>query len=60
MTVGVETTETENDEDKLVTAGNILPDDSDSYITISVTNPDARLAAIKSLIPIFMSAVNLV
>ncbi len=40
---GTETTEIEFDEGKLVTAGNILTDDSDSYIMITATNLDASM-----------------
>jgi hypothetical protein len=40
---GTEFDEIEFDEGKLVTAGNILTDDSDSYIMITATNLDASM-----------------
>jgi hypothetical protein len=40
---GTESTEIEYDEGKLVTAGNILTDDSDSYLAITATNLDAGM-----------------
>lgn len=43
ITIGNETTEIEYDEDKLVTAGNILTDYSESYLAITSTNLDTDM-----------------
>lgn len=43
ITIGNETTEIEYDENKLVTAGNILTDYSESYLAITSTNLDTDM-----------------
>jgi hypothetical protein len=43
ITIGTETTEIEFDEDKLVTAGNILTDYAESYLAITSSNLDTDM-----------------